>query len=155
MFPMIAVPEEFVRARDAVIEAVQSAHAARTPRLGLMLEIPAAAFALEEFARSGAQFVSFGTNDLAQYFFASNRLTSEQTDYDPAHRLAWRSFLRDAIRRAKAAGLDVGVCGEAAGDAALTSFWVDAGVDKLSVVPGLVPWLKAQLRTRLSNSQKE
>jgi phosphoenolpyruvate-protein kinase (PTS system EI component) len=155
MFPMIAVPDEFVRAREAIIEAVRSAHAAHTPRLGLMLEIPAAVYALEEFARNGAQFVSFGTNDLAQYFFAANRLTSDQTDYDPSHSRAWRSFLRDAVRRAKAAGLDVGVCGEAAGDAALTDFWVDAGVDKLSVVPGLVPWLKAQLRTRLSNSQKE
>lgn len=155
MFPMVAVPEEFARARAAVIEAVQSVHAAQTPRLGLMLEIPAAAFALQEFARSGAQFVSFGTNDLAQYFFASNRLASDQTDYDPAHRGAWRSFLHAAVRSAKAAGLDVGVCGEAAGDAALTGFWIDAGVDELSVAPGLVPWLKAQLRTGRSNSQKE
>ncbi len=154
MFPMVAVPEEFVRARDAVFEAVQSAHATRTPRLGLMLEVPAAAYALEEFAQSGAGFVSFGTNDLAQYFFAANRLTSANTDYDPSHCRAWRSFLRDAISRAKAAGLDVGVCGEAAGDPALTDLWVDAGVDKLSVAPGLVPWLKANLRTGL-NSQKE
>jgi phosphoenolpyruvate-protein kinase (PTS system EI component) len=153
MFPMVAVPAEFARARDAVNAAVRAANSARAPQLGLMIEIPAAAYGLDEFARVGARFVSLGTNDLAQYFFASNRLTSDGANYDPPHSPAWLAFLRAAISNAKAAGLDVGVCGEAAGDPALTGFWVDAGVDKLSVAPGLVPWLKAQLRT--SNSLKE
>jgi phosphoenolpyruvate-protein kinase (PTS system EI component) len=146
MFPMVAVVDEFERARDAVA-AVVRARGAKMPQLGLMLEIPAAAYALAEFAAAGASFISLGTNDLAQYFFASDRLSAEHAAYDIVHRAAWREFLRDVIHKAKQAGLEAGVCGEAAGDASLSTFWLEAGVDKLSVAPGLVPWLKTRLRT--------
>jgi phosphoenolpyruvate-protein kinase (PTS system EI component) len=146
MFPMVAVPEEFVRAREAVAQALQAAGGTRRPELGLMLEIPAAAYALGAFSRDGATFVSLGTNDLAQYFFASDRLSAEHASYRIAESEAWRAFLRDTVHNARMAGLDVSVCGEAAGDASLTALWLDAGVDKLSVAPGLVPWLKARLR---------
>jgi phosphoenolpyruvate-protein kinase (PTS system EI component) len=147
MFPMVAVPEEFARARDALDEVLGELNSACRPQLGLMLEIPAAAFALDEFARAGARFVSLGTNDLAQYFFASDRLGAEHARYEIPKRAAWRAFLRDALAKAKAAGLEAGVCGEAAGDATLSEFWLTSGVDELSVAPALIPWLKSRLRS--------
>jgi phosphoenolpyruvate-protein kinase (PTS system EI component) len=146
MFPMVASPREFVRARD-VVRAASEALGLRIPPLGIMFEIPSAAFGFDAFAGAGASFISIGTNDLQQYFFASDRMAAggwafEDEDRGPA----FTRFLADAIARAKASGLDVGVCGEAAGDPALTQWWLDCNVDSLSVTPGLVPWLKARIR---------
>ena len=145
MFPMVTFPGEFARARDCVAAAAQAAGLTRTPPLGIMLEVPAAAYACEDFAREGAAFISLGTNDLAQYFFASSRLSLEDA-IDPARSSAFRAFLRETITRAKAAGLEVGVCGEAAASADLSAFWLACGVDELSVAPSLVPWVKERLR---------
>jgi phosphoenolpyruvate-protein kinase (PTS system EI component) len=144
MFPMIGVPSEFERARDAVA-AVARARGLPLPVLGFMLEIPAAAYALDAFAQAGAQFASLGTNDLEQYFFAADRFSA--SGKEEGRDLAWRRFLREAVQRARDAGLRVGVCGEAASDPALASLWIDSEVDSLSVAPGLVPWLKSELRS--------
>jgi phosphoenolpyruvate-protein kinase (PTS system EI component) len=116
--------------------------------------VPSAAYALEHFARDGATFVSLGTNDLAQYFYAADRL-SLAGSVDPAADPGFRTFVGEAVARAKRAGLEVGVCGEAASSAALTSFWIECGVDELSVSPGLIPWLKARLRNAPSTSGKD
>jgi phosphoenolpyruvate-protein kinase (PTS system EI component) len=153
MFPMIARPEEFRAARELVRAAAQRS-GCDLPQLGLMLEVPSAAYALEHFARDGATFVSLGTNDLAQYFYAADRLSLEG-GVDPAAEPAFRTFVGEAVARAKRAGLEVGVCGEAASSATLTSFWIDCGVDELSVSPGLIPWLKARLRNAPSTSGKD
>jgi phosphoenolpyruvate-protein kinase (PTS system EI component) len=144
MFPMVAVPDEFAQARSLVADVARRS-AKKMPPLGIMLEVPAAAYALEAFARAGVSFISLGTNDLSQYFFASDRL-SVANAIDPMTSEAFRSFVRDTIARAKRAGLEVGVCGEAASSAAMTSLWIESGVDELSVSPGLVPWLKSRLR---------
>jgi len=152
MFPMVTLPEEFAQARDLVGLAARRAGAAPPP-LGIMVEVPAAAYAFEAFAREGCSFVSFGTNDLAQYFFASDR-TKIDSAIDPNTNAAFHAFVSDAVARAKRAGLEVGVCGEAASSAAMTSVWIECGVDELSVAPGLIPWLKARLRNELSTSGK-
>jgi phosphoenolpyruvate-protein kinase (PTS system EI component) len=144
MFPMIGVPVEFERARDAVA-AVAREHGLPLPELGFMLEVPAAAYALDAFARAGARFASIGTNDLEQFFFAADRFSASGKEEGRA--LAWERFLREAVQRARDAGLRVGVCGEAASDPALATLWIESGVDSLSVAPGLVPWLKSELRS--------
>ncbi|MGH7756069.1 MAG: putative PEP-binding protein [Vulcanimicrobiaceae bacterium] len=147
MFPMVAIPEEFARARDVVRAVVAEAGIAKMPSLGFMVEIPAAAYALDVFAREGATFVSLGTNDLQQYFFATSRLDANVSAPRESLPPGWLRFLRDTVAKAKEAGFEVGVCGEAAGDPRLSSFWLEAGVDELSVTPGLIPWLKDRLRT--------
>ena len=118
-----------------------------------MLEIPAAAYALDAFARAGASFASIGTNDLEQYFFAESRLmgTASRTD---ARSVAWRRFLGETIAKAKAQHLEVAVCGEAAGDPAFVEFWLAWGVDELSVAPALVPFVKDRLRTVFANARE-
>lgn len=141
MFPMVSRPEEFAQA----VELLRSLHQP-LPRLGLMLEVPAAAYDLDGFARMGASFISLGTNDLLQYFFAASRLEPELSDLQDPAAPAFQEFLREIVQKAHRVGLEVGVCGEAAGDPRLTAFWLEAGVDELSVTPGLVPWLKARLR---------
>lgn len=141
MFPMVATPEEFAEARDLVLSLEPN-----PPRLGLMLEIPAASYALDVFKQEGASFISLGTNDLMQYFYAASRLSVELGYLQDPKLPAFLAFVEETIRRAKRAGLEIGVCGESAADARLTRFWVQTGADELSLAPGLIPWIKQRLR---------
>jgi phosphotransferase system enzyme I (PtsI) len=128
MAPMVASADEAAWFR---------AQARRQPigKTGVMIEIPAAAL------RAGAvlaeaDFVSIGTNDLAQYTFAADRLVSELASFqDP-----WQPALLELVARVGEAGRDsgkpVGVCGEAAGDPLLALVLVGLGVTSLSMAPG-------------------
>jgi|GEM_PF-7134230 len=148
MLPMIADPQEFVCAREILLD-VSRTLAVELPPLGIMFEIPAVAFEFEAFARAGASFASIGTNDLAQYFFAADRLQGgANLAVGTPGGEGFRAFVAQAIAAARASGLTVSVCGEAAGDTAFTDLWLHSGVDGLSVAPGLVPWLKRRLRER-------
>jgi phosphotransferase system enzyme I (PtsI) len=94
---------------------------------------------------SEVDFVSIGTNDLAQYTFASDRMQGELADLlDP-----WQPALLDLIALTGQAGLGastpVGVCGEAAGDPLLACVLVGLGVRSLSMAPGLIPAVRLVL----------
>jgi phosphotransferase system enzyme I (PtsI) len=112
--------------------------AAGIARAGVMIEIPAAALQARAVLAE-ADFVSIGTNDLAQYTFAADRLVSELASFqDP-----WQPALLELVARVGEAGRDsgkpVGVCGEAAGDPALALVLVGMGVTSLSMAPGSLP----------------
>jgi phosphotransferase system enzyme I (PtsI) len=120
---------------------VTAAHGAGLPVAGVMVEVPAAALRAGELLRE-VDFVSIGTNDLAQYTFAADRMQGELAELlDP-----WQPALLDLIAAVGAAGTagdtPVGVCGEAAGDPLLACVLVGLGVRSLSMAPGLVPTVR-------------
>lgn len=130
MAPMVSTPAE---ARDFVARARR--HGLETA--GVMVEVPAAALRASELLAE-VDFVSLGTNDLAQYTFASDRMQGELADLlDP-----WQPALLDLVAMVGAAGEEsgrsVGVCGEAGGDPLLACVLVGLGVRSLSMAPGLV-----------------
>lgn len=148
MFPMIADPDEMCRAR----EAVESAHADlaangvdhRWPvKIGMMVEVPAAALTLERFIPV-ADFFSIGTNDLTQYVMAAERGNAALTDLQDAMHPAVLRAVRAIC--AAAGGRHVAVCGDAASDPAAAAALVGAGVRGLSVRPNRAPAVKAMLR---------
>jgi phosphotransferase system enzyme I (PtsI) len=99
---------------------------------GAMVEIPAAAVRAADLLEH-ADFLSIGTNDLAQYTLAADRMAGELADLlDP-----WQPALLDLIRMTAdagvAAGKPVGVCGEAAASPALAPVLVGLGVTSLSM----------------------
>jgi phosphoenolpyruvate-protein phosphotransferase (PTS system enzyme I) len=103
-----------------------------------MIEIPAAALRARAVLAE-ADFVSIGTNDLAQYTFAADRLVSELASFqDP-----WQPALLELVAKVGEAGTGtgkpVGVCGEAAGDPLLALVLVGLGVTSLSMAPGSLP----------------
>jgi phosphoenolpyruvate-protein phosphotransferase (PTS system enzyme I) len=102
------------------------------PIAGAMIEIPAAALRAADLLEH-ADFLSLGTNDLAQYTLAADRMAGELADLlDP-----WQPALLDLIRMTAEAGLatgkPVGVCGEAAASPALAPVLVGLGVTSLSM----------------------
>lgn len=108
------------------------AHEHGLPVAGAMVEVPAAALRAADLLEH-ADFLSIGTNDLAQYTLAADRMAGELADLlDP-----WQPALLDLIRMTAEAGAAVGkavgVCGEAAASPALAPVLVGLGVTSLSM----------------------
>jgi len=114
--------------------------------LGVMIETPAAAMMADSFAKV-ADFLSIGTNDLAQYALATDRTNELVADiFDALHPAVLRmvAMIVDAARRNDKS---VSVCGEMAGHAAATEMLVGLGLNELSVAPGLILELKHRIRS--------
>lgn len=155
MLPMVAALEE-LRAAQAQLEAARAALASEgiqldvMPPLGMMVETPAAVFAIEAMARETA-FFSLGTNDLTQYVMAADRLNpavsqlSQPTQPGVLHAIAL------VVESAHRIGRHVGVCGEMGGDPRLAPLLVGLGVDELSMTPASIPAVKEALAARTSD----
>nr|WP_246211571.1 phosphoenolpyruvate--protein phosphotransferase [Phytoactinopolyspora alkaliphila] len=136
MAPMIATAEEATWFADR-------ARAAGLSTVGVMVEVPAAALRAQQVL-ADVDFVSLGTNDLAQYTMAADRMLGELAPLlDP-----WQPALLDLIAMtcAGAGGSKpVGVCGEAGGDPLLAPVLAGLGVSSLSMAPSRIPAVRAML----------
>ena len=113
-------------------------------QLGVMVEVPAAAIMLPQLLRH-VDFVSIGTNDLIQYTLAIDRADEAVAHlYDPWHP-AVLHLLANAIAQARAAGKEVSVCGEMAGDAAFTDLLLAMGLTCFSMHPSQIPSVKQRI----------
>jgi phosphocarrier protein FPr len=144
MFPMVATLDEFSVARDMLHAASATVGSPSTPRVGMMVEVPAAALRIEAFLPH-LDFVSIGTNDLTQYTLAAERgnpaLAALTDGLDPAV-----LQLIDRVCRAAADTVEVAVCGELAADPVAIPVLMGLGVRELSVSPRAVPAVKAAIR---------
>ena len=149
MFPMVATLDELVAARRALDEAVGTVGRGRPAglRVGIMVEIPAAALKAAAFAPL-VDFLSIGTNDLTQYALAAERgndeLAALADPLDPGV-LALVAATADGAARADHDVL-VAVCGEVAGDEQAVALLIGLGVRELSVAPAAVATVKQAVR---------
>lgn len=146
MYPMISGVQELRRANVILDECRAELRQQGIPfdenmEVGAMIEIPSAAISADILARE-VKFFSIGTNDLIQYSIAVDRLNDHIAHlYQPTHPAIIR-LIRMTVQAAHAHNLWVGVCGEMAGDIALTPLLLGLGVDELSTGAGLVPRVK-------------
>jgi phosphotransferase system enzyme I (PtsI) len=113
-------------------------------RVGAMIEVPAAALGAEAVL-AAVDFVSVGTNDLAQYTLAADRLLgSLGALQDPWHPAVLK-LIELTGRAGAVTGKPVGVCGEAAADPRLAPVLVGLGVTSLSMAPSAIPEVRAAL----------
>jgi phosphoenolpyruvate-protein phosphotransferase/dihydroxyacetone kinase phosphotransfer subunit len=145
MFPMVAALQEYRSARALVEEVRQELGAAGDLDVGVMVEVPSVALAAERFAAE-VDFLSIGTNDLAQYTMAAERGNEHLAGLIDGPLPALLRLVHDAVRGAEAHGRWVGVCGELAGDPAAAAVLVGLGVTELSMAPPLIPDVKQALR---------
>jgi phosphotransferase system enzyme I (PtsI) len=104
----------------------------RGVKVGGMIEVPAAALALGMFIRK-LDFLSIGTNDLIQYTLAVDRTDDTVSHlYDPLHP-AVLNLIASIIRTADRAKIPVALCGEMAGDTALTRLLLAFGLRQYSM----------------------
>jgi phosphotransferase system enzyme I (PtsI) len=148
MLPMVSRIEE-VESALAVLESVaadldSSGVAYAMPAFGVMIETPAAAMLAPDLAER-VDFLSVGTNDLTQYVMAASRGDERVADlHDPLHPAVLRT-IRRTTRAAEGTDCWVGMCGEMAGDPALTELLIGLGLDELSASAVTVPDVKARV----------
>ena len=120
-------------------------HYDREMPVGGMIEVPAAALAIEELGRH-LDFISVGTNDLLQYTLAADRVDEQVAHlYDLQHPGVVR-LLRHIFREAEALRLPATVCGEAAGDRQYTRLLLALGLKEFSMHPGRLLEVKQVVR---------
>ena len=148
MFPMIGSMDQLREAKALLREQEQTLQAEGVPtgpvKVGMMVEIPAAAVLAEEFAKE-VDFFSIGTNDLTQYTLAVERGNAAVAHlYAPEHPAVLRLIAMTAQAAAER-HIPCGMCGEAAGDPKLAPAFVGMGVNELSMSPRRVPAVRKLL----------
>jgi phosphoenolpyruvate-protein kinase (PTS system EI component) len=129
LVPLVSAPEQIREARALACEAVAARGAARMPLRGAMVELPEAAERAAELVAE-VDFVSIGTNDLTATTLGLDRFAAGAA---PAHHPRVLGLVAKTVRAARAAGIPVEVCGEAASDPLCVPLLVGLGADELSV----------------------
>jgi len=148
MFPFVSSVEQVRHARAMIAEA--RAELARRGEdvapvpVGIMIEIPAAAYTADLLARE-VDFFTIGTNDLIQYCLAVDRADERVSWlYEPLHPAILRIIVM-VSRAARRRRIPVSLCGEMASDPALLTLLVGLGLTEFSMTPGAIPVAKEVL----------
>jgi len=159
LLPMVTSVDE-IRETRAVLARVHAdmrergaAVPAELPPVGAMIEVPGAALAADTLAPQ-ADFFAIGTNDLTMYTLAIDRAEDDVAHlYNPLHPAVLR-LIRAAVDAARAARIEISVCGEMAGDPRYAPLFLGLGVDTLSMAPNSLPRVKQRIH-RLARADAE
>ncbi|MGV8875542.1 MAG: phosphoenolpyruvate--protein phosphotransferase [Rhodococcus sp. (in: high G+C Gram-positive bacteria)] len=146
MAPMIATAQE---AHDFAADVRERG---LTP--GVMIEVPAAAL-LAEHILEHVDFLSIGTNDLAQYTMAADRMSAQLAGLTDPWQPAVLALVAHTAAAGAKAGKPVGVCGEAAADPLLACVLVGLGITSLSAASAAVAHVGSKLATVTLDQCKE
>jgi phosphoenolpyruvate-protein phosphotransferase (PTS system enzyme I) len=146
MIPMVTRPSELDEVRSLLDETVgrlrEAGTACARPALGMMVEVPAAAIAIDTF---DAEFLSIGSNDLIQYLCAcsreSDRLAALQDPLQPAV----LRLIRGVVSHASEHGIELSLCGDAASDVRYLPHLLKTGLRCFSVAPAQLGAVKAAI----------
>ena len=145
MIPMVTVPEELERCRalfrDIVDELRGEGWEAAMPPLGMMVEVPAAAIAVEDF---NADFYSIGSNDLIQYVMAASRDEPQLADLARPSRAVF-NLIAHVVEHANSCNREASLCGDLAGEPAQVAALLDQGLRVFSVAPGALAPVRAAI----------
>jgi phosphotransferase system enzyme I (PtsI) len=145
MIPMVTVPEELDRCRALFQNTIDELHGegreAAMPPLGMMVEVPAAALAVEEF---NADFYSIGSNDLIQYVMAASRDEPQLAELARPSRAVF-NLIGHVVAHARRSGREASLCGDLAGDPQQVASLLDEGLRSFSVAPGALGPVRAAI----------
>jgi phosphotransferase system enzyme I (PtsP) len=158
MLPMITNLSEVEEASflidQAFQELLEEGCGIEKPKLGVMIEIPAAAYLAREIAKR-VDFISVGSNDLTQYLLAVDRNNARVAGlYDSLHPAMLRLLLK-VVEGGHAAGVEVSICGEMASDPLAVILLIAMGFDTLSMNSASLPRIKWIIRNfAIANARK-
>lgn len=152
MFPMVTTVEEFTQAAE-LAEDVRLRLAAPKVPLGVMVEVPACALAVDRFVEH-VGFLSIGTNDLTQYLLAASRTNPALArDIDPLH-VAVNRTVAHVADTAIPARVPVSACGGLAASPVGAAVLASLGVSSLTVALPAIPAVHEAL-TRLDDAARQ
>lgn len=139
MFPMISCLEELRAAKQIVSECMQELDKKyieydRSIQTGIMIEVPSAAV-ISDILAEECDFFSIGTNDLIQYTTAVDRMNHKISELYNQYNPAVLRLIKTVIENGHKKGIDVGMCGEAAGDEVMAYLLLGLGLDEFSMSP--------------------
>ena len=144
LVPMVTFERDMQQIRELLVAVAHEMGIENLPPLGAMIETPAAALTVAQIARH-ADFLSVGTNDLAQYTLVAGRDNATVSDY---YKDTHPSVLRLlSIIIAEASGKPVTICGEMAGREEVIPTLLEIGFHALSISPPLIPTTKDLIRS--------
>ncbi|KTD62266.1 phosphoenolpyruvate--protein phosphotransferase [Legionella spiritensis] len=158
MLPMVTtlgeVEEAAILINQAYLELLEEGCVIEKPKLGVMVEVPAAVYLARELARR-VDFLSVGSNDLTQYLLAVDRNNARVAGlYDAFHPAMLHTLLK-VVEGGHAAGIEVSICGEMASDPMAVILLVAMGFDTLSMNSASLPRVKWVIRKiSLANARK-
>jgi phosphocarrier protein FPr/phosphocarrier protein len=144
MIPMVSSVEELRLVRDCLAGL----------RVGIMVETPAAALTAETLARE-ADFLSIGSNDLAQYALAMDRTNSLLAGAIDALNPAVLRLIAMTVEAGRAAGKPVSLCGGLASDPLGALVLLGLGLRELSAVPAAIPAVRQAIARVSAEECKE
>ena len=149
MIPMIATVDEAHWVNKIVAEEQQKCAAEKiildpAMPVGAMVEVPAAALAVEALSRE-LDFFSIGSNDLLQYFMVADRIETQLASLLNPLQPAFLRILKLIADAAQAQGKNISLCGEMGGQARFLPLLVGMGLNKISAAAPSVAGLKAEL----------
>lgn len=149
LYPMITSLEEVRRIQEIIEEVKQELKAehityGQAPQ-GIMIETPSAAI-ISDILAEEVDFFSIGTNDLTQYTLALDRQNPKLDRFYQPHAKAILRQIEWVVQNAHQAGIPVKICGDLAADLTLTSWFLQIGVDELSVPPANILPLRQIVR---------
>ncbi|MBR6408317.1 MAG: phosphoenolpyruvate--protein phosphotransferase [Clostridia bacterium] len=141
MLPLVTTVDEVKSAKEIIEECAKELEGEgklfkRVP-VGVMIETPSAALISDLLARE-VDFFSIGTNDLTGYTMAVDRGNAKVSHLYDAFQPSVLRAIEMTVKNAKAAGIMVGMCGEAAADPRLIPKLVEWGLDEFSVTPSSI-----------------
>lgn len=150
MFPMITSLEEVKAAKVQLERAKKELSANKTAynkdiEVGVMIETPAAVMISGELARE-VDFFSIGTNDLLQFTLGMDRTNAKIDSYYNPHHPALLKMIRIITNNGHLEEKRISICGDLAADLTLTEYFLQIGIDELSVAPGQVLGLRKKIR---------
>ncbi len=150
LLPMVSDLPEIIRTRKMIEECVEElrdlgVNNCRMPRIGIMIEVPAAALMAPILAKY-VDFFSIGSNDLTQYTLAVDR-NNDSVAYlnQPLHPSVLR-LIDMTVKAAHAAGIEVCLCGEMARNPIHATILIGLHIDSLSMAPASIPLIKGLIR---------
>ena len=145
LLPMVTDVQDILRVKDILDEIAKERPPGSRPLLGAMIETPASVVLADSIARE-VDFLSVGSNDLAQYTLAMDRGHPELAKrFDFFHPAIFRQ-IASVCAFAGVSHRPVSVCGALASEPLAAPVLIGLGVRGLSVVPHAIPELKAVIR---------
>lgn len=150
MFPMVTSMEEVAAAKALLEKAKKQLKDEKTAyneniEIGVMIETPAAVMISGELARE-VDFFSIGTNDLLQLTLGMDRENPKLDKYYNPYHPALMKMIRIVANNVHLEGKRISICGDLAADLSMTEFFVQIGIDELSVAPHKVLGLRKKIR---------